>query len=159
MIPAKGSAQVLALRDIGDVERAMKRGRVSGEGIRLMGPKALFRAVHVVGVDVRAANILKQEMLSRGGEVATSREVYQLGPGEADCLIMGTLAQFERLLPKLRQQPFGLRALATSIEAALTNYDLQIPLTPPGLDLIGSPPADGCAQRYARFVLGRGLLS
>jgi dihydropteroate synthase len=139
MIPAKGSAQVLQLRDLADVQRVMTRGRVSGEGIRLMSNKALFRVVHVSGLDVRAANILKQEMLSRGGEVATSREVYELRGGEADCLIMGTLTQFERLLPKLRQQPFGLRALSGSIEAALQNYDLVAPSVPAGLDLSAAP--------------------
>jgi dihydropteroate synthase len=139
MIPAKGAAQVVLLRDLDDVRRVMTRGRVSAEGIHLMSNKALFRVVRVRGLDVRAANILKQEMLSRGGEVATSREVYMLGPGEADCLIMGTVTQFERLLPKLRQQPFGLRALAASIEAALRNYDLRLPLGPAGLDLSAAP--------------------
>jgi dihydropteroate synthase len=139
MIPAKGAAQVVLLRDLDDVRREMTRGRVSAEGIRLMSNKALFRVVRVRGLDVRAANILKQEMLSRGGEVATSREVYMLGPGQADCLIMGTVTQFERLLPKLRQQPFGLRALAASIEAALQNYDLRLPLGPAGLDLSSAP--------------------
>jgi dihydropteroate synthase len=139
MIPAKGTAQVVLLRDLDEVRRVMMRGRVSHEGIRLMSNKALFRAVRVTGIDVRAANILKQEMLSRGGEVATSREVYMLGPGEADCLIMGTLTQFERLLPKLKQQPFGLRALATSIEAALRNFDEVLPAGPAGLDLSGAP--------------------
>lgn len=117
----------------------MMRGRVSNEGIRLMSNKALFRAVRVMDIDVRAANILKQEMLSRGGEVATSREVYMLGPGKADCLIMGTLTQFERLLPKLKQQPFGLRALAASIEAALHNFDEVLPAGPVGLDLAEAP--------------------
>ena len=139
MIPAKGSAQVLLLRDLADVQRVMTRARVSGQGIHLMSNKALFRVVRVSGLDVRAANILKQEMLSRGGEVATSREVYQLGGGDADCLIMGTLTQFERLLPKLKQQPFGLRALADSIEAALGNYDSFLPSAPAGMDLSASP--------------------
>ena len=95
-----------------------------------MGNKALFRLVRVTGLDVRAANILKQEMLSRGGEVAISREVYELAGEEADCLIMGTLTQYERLLPKLRQQPFGLRRLATGIETALRNYDAARPTAP-----------------------------
>jgi dihydropteroate synthase len=139
MIPARGSAQVLLLRDLADVQRVMTRARVSAEGIHLMTNKALFRVVRVSGLDVRAANILKQEMLSRGGEVATSREVYQLGGGDADCLIMGTLTQFERLLPKLKQQPFGLRSLADSIEAALRNYDDLLPSAPAGMDLSGAP--------------------
>ena len=139
MIPAKGSAQVLLLRDLADVHRVMTRTRVSAEGIHLMSNKALFRVVRVSGLDVRAANILKQEMLSRGGEVATSREVYQLGGGDADCLIMGTLTQFERLLLKLKQQPFGLRSLAGSIEAALRNYADLLPSAPPGIDLSAAP--------------------
>ena len=58
---------------------------------------------------------------------------------QADCLVMGTLAQFERLLPKLKAQPFGLRALADSIEAALRNYDDRRPACPPGLDLSDAP--------------------
>jgi dihydropteroate synthase len=165
MIPAKGSAQVLQLRDLADVQRVMTRGRVSGEGIRLMSNKALFRVVHVSGLDVRAANILKQEMLSRGGEVATSREVYELRGGEADCLIMGTLTQFERLLPKLRQQPFGLRALSGSIEAALQNYDLVAPSVPAGLDLSAAPLlnvtpdsfSDGGAYAEADSAVAAGL--
>ncbi len=117
----------------------MARCRVSSEGIRLMNNKALFRVVRVSGLDARAANILKQEMLSRGGEVATSRDVYQLRGSDADCVIMGTLNQFERLLPKLKQQPFGLRSLAASVEAALKNYDAPLPRTPVGLDLSAAP--------------------
>ncbi|HLA80047.1 MAG TPA: dihydropteroate synthase, partial [Thermoleophilia bacterium] len=120
-------------------QRVMTRSRVSTEGIRLMSNKALFRVVHVSDLDVRAANIIKQEMLSRGGEVATSREVFELSGGRADCVLMGTLTQFERLLPKLKQQPFGLRSLAASIESALRNYDTPMPATPAGLDLTAAP--------------------
>ena len=58
---------------------------------------------------------------------------------EADCLLMGTLAQFERLLPKLQAQPFGLRRLGRSIEAALRNYDEPTPACHPGLDLSDAP--------------------
>jgi dihydropteroate synthase len=113
--------------------------RVSGAGIDIMEKKALFRVVRVRGLDVRAANILKQEMLSRGGEVATSREVYELHGGCADCLIMGTLTQFEHLLPKLKQQPFGLRRLAVGIQAALDNFEEAVPAGPAGLDFSGAP--------------------
>jgi dihydropteroate synthase len=139
MIPLEGSPQVLALRDPDEVRAALERIRVSRGGIDIMGAKALFRVVKVTGLDVRAASILKQEMLSRGGEVAVSREVYELGAQKADCLIMGTLAQFERLLPKLRRQPFGLRRLADGIEAALQGYGAALPAAPPGLDFSRGP--------------------
>jgi dihydropteroate synthase len=139
MIPAEGGAQVLVLRDLAEVRAALRHTRVSAAGIEIMDKKALLRVVRVRGLDVRAANILKQEMLSRGGEVATSREVYELKGERADCLVMGTLTQFERLLPKLKAQPFGLRRLAGSIEAALRNHDSPIPACPPGLDLSDAP--------------------
>ena len=139
MTPVEITPQVLSLRDVAEARAALARIRVSGAGIDIMEKKALFRVVRVRGLDVRAANILKQEMLSRGGEVATSREVYELKGGTADCLVMGTLTQFERLLPKLKQQPFGLRRLAAAIETALRDYDDPSPLGPPGLDLSDPP--------------------
>jgi len=139
VIPAVGKPHVVVLRNREEVRAALERARVSKPGIDIMVDKGLFRAIRVSGIDVRAANILKQEMLSRGGEVATSREVYELGGGTADCVIMGTLTQFERLLPKLSQQPFGLRKLAASLEAVLHHLDQAVPVCHPGLDFSEGP--------------------
>jgi hypothetical protein len=117
---------------VAEARAALGHIRVSGAGIDIMEKKALFRVVRVSGLDVRAANILKQEMLSRGGEVATSREVYELRGGSADCLVMGTLTQFDRLLPKLKQQPFGLRRLAepSRRHSAITTSGSRRPARP-----------------------------
>jgi dihydropteroate synthase len=127
------------LDDLAGAAAAMHGARVSEGGIRIMGKKAVFRVVSVRGISVRAASILKQEMLARGGEVAVSREVYEAKGEKADCLLMGTLGQFERLLPKLKMQPFRLSKLATALDAALQNHDTQQPATPPGLDLGEGP--------------------
>jgi|WetSurMetagenome_2_1015567.scaffolds.fasta_scaffold08493_5 dihydropteroate synthase len=139
MIPTEGRPQVLVLRDQAEVRAAMKHARVSIAGIDIMQKKALFRGIRVGGLSIRAANILKQEMLARGGEVAISREVYEWHGEQADCLIIGTLAQYERLLPKLRVQPFRLKALADAIEAALKNDSGGTPAAPPGLHLDEAP--------------------
>ena len=139
MPPVDNTPHILVLKDLADARAALKDIRASGAGIDIMENKALFRVIRVSGVDVRAANILKQEMLARGGEVATSREVYELKGGSADCLIMGTLTQYEHLLPKLKQQPFGLRRLADALESALRHFDERLPAGPPGLDLSGAP--------------------
>ncbi len=143
MIPTAGHPHVVAIRDREEARRAMTELEVSGPGVRIMNEKALFRVVRVRDLDVRAANILKQEMLSRGGEVATSRAVYELGAERANCLIMGTLAQYGKLLPKLRAQPFGLKALADSLEAVLRHSDGGRPSTHPGLDLSLRPVVMG----------------
>ncbi len=139
MIPTKGRPQVILLRDVAEARAALKQSRVSDAGIDIMDKKALFRVVRVKGLDVRAANILKQEMLARGGEVAISKEVYEWYGERADCLIMGTLAQYDRLLPKLRSQPFGLRALADAVEAGLRNYSDTAVLGPEGIDFSKGP--------------------
>jgi len=139
MIPTEGRPQILVLSDAAEVRAAMKRARVSRPGIDIMEKKALFRVVRVGGIDIRAASILKQEMLARGGEVAVSREVLNWHGEKADCLIMGTLVQFDRLLPKLRVQPFGLRRLADAIEVALNNVGNAQPPAPAGMDLSKAP--------------------
>jgi len=117
----------------------MHLARVSEGGIKIMAKKALFRVVSVSGLSVRAAGILKQEMLARGGEVAISREVYETSGELADCLVMGTVGQFERLMPKLKMQPFGLSRLADALDTALHNYDAPVPVGPPGMDLSDGP--------------------
>jgi dihydropteroate synthase len=159
MIPNHGRAQVLVLRDLAEVKAVMAQARVSSAGVDIMENKALFRVVRVTDVDVRAASILKQEMLSRGGEVATSRDVYQMHAEKADCLVMGTAAQFERLLPKLEAQPFGLRRLARSIEAALRNHDAPVPDCHPGLDLSEPPLVMGVVNVTPDSFSDGGLLA
>ena len=83
------------------------------DGIRIMVPKGLFHAVRLDNVPSAAASILKQEMLSKGGEVALSRSVYSGKQRRTNVLVLGTEAQYKRLIAKLRLQPMrSLRTLA-----------------------------------------------
>jgi len=143
VIPATGMPQVVALHDLNEARALMRHMGVSEGGVDIMDKKGLFRVLRLTGLDTRAASILKQEMLSRGGEVATSRRVYELRGGEAECLVMGTLSQFDRLLPKLRSQPFGLRLLAESMAGALQQYDAPRRVSHPLLDLSEPPVVMG----------------
>lgn len=92
-------------------------------GCRIMAPKAVFRVVKISGLSTVQANILKQEMLSKGGEAAVSRGVVNNSVRETDVLLMGTLRQYEELLPKLRMQPFGLPKLGEEIKRVLNNVE------------------------------------
>ncbi|MBI4734411.1 MAG: dihydropteroate synthase [Rubrobacteridae bacterium] len=96
---------------------------VSAEGIKIMSPKAVHRVIKVSNIDVRAASIMKQEMLSKGGEVAAPWTLYKLEPGKTDILVMGTRRQFDDLCDKLRLQPFGLAKLGQEIKKTLDDYD------------------------------------
>jgi dihydropteroate synthase len=88
-------------------------------GVGKMRAKAGFLAFKAVGLRAPGANILKQEMLSLGGEVAVARGVVNCSVERTDVLILGTEKQVRALLRKLRPQPFGLRRLADELEDVL----------------------------------------
>jgi len=79
-------------------------------------PKGVYRHIVLKAIPCRVANIIKQEMLSKGGEAAVSKEALY-GEGHTDVLLMGTLKQYRLLVKKLRLQPLGLKQIAGEIEA------------------------------------------
>ncbi len=97
----------------------MTRLGVDPEGIRIMQDKASHLLIRVDAIDIRAALILKQDMLSLGGDVALRRDAAGLTIDKTPALIMGTSLQVGRLVSKLKGQPFGLGGLADSLEGAV----------------------------------------
>jgi dihydropteroate synthase len=88
-------------------------------GCNWMAPKAVHRLVMLEGVEPRQANIIKQEMLGKGGEAAVARGVVDNTVPETRVLLMGTLKQYGAFLAKLNSQPFGLAGLAGRIREVL----------------------------------------
>jgi len=73
-------------------------------------------------LDTRAANALKQELLSRGGDVLVHRHSIDRGISRSDALIMATPKTLSLLLDKLHQMPYwGLDELRQDLESALGN--------------------------------------
>jgi hypothetical protein len=85
-------------------------------GADLMAAKAVFLVMRVNGLLPQAANILKQEMLAKEGEVAVPAGALRMEAGRVDCIVMGTLAQYARLVDVLMQQPFELSDLAKRLQ-------------------------------------------
>jgi len=96
-------------------------------GCRWMAPKAVHRVLKISGIEPKQANIIKQEMLSRGGEAAVARGTVDGSIEKTDVLLMGTLKQFEELNIKLKMQPFGLSKLAAELKAILRNLEGRRP--------------------------------
>lgn len=108
--------------DIPDLKRA--EAEIAGVGaspvsVKIMAPKAVFRVIKVYDLSAAAANILKQEMLSKGGEAAVGAQVVNCKQDKTDVILMGTLAQYRRVIKNLRIQPAGLPALAEELAALL----------------------------------------
>jgi dihydropteroate synthase len=96
----------------------------SPPGVGFMIPKAVFKCIKLKNLPNRAANIVKQEMLAKGGEAAVAKEAL-IDAGRSDVLLLGTLKQYRLLNAKLRLQPFGLKAVAGEIETILANLEIK----------------------------------
>ncbi|MDI6689506.1 MAG: dihydropteroate synthase [Actinomycetota bacterium] len=116
------NARILSIKDIAQIKEEFRKIGVDPKGIEIMSPKAIHQLVKLEDMDVRAANIIKQEMLSRGGDAAISRGVYDLKAEKSDIILMGTLKQFKEVCEKLTEQPFELSKIASEIEEVLLNF-------------------------------------
>lgn len=114
-----GVVRLQQLDSPAEVRAALAAVGVDPAGIALMTPKFRHLVLRLHRVELRAAILLKQEMLARGGEAAVAREVAALACEATDVLLSGTVAQYRSLVDKLRTQPFGLSRLADDLEAAV----------------------------------------
>jgi dihydropteroate synthase len=105
------------VRDIDEAQTHIESLGSDDQGKAIMAPKMVHRVVHVDNVDTRAANILKQEMLSIGGEASLPREVFDFEGKEVSAILSGSLKHYKLLTRKLKRQPFGLKALSQELEA------------------------------------------
>lgn len=102
-----------------DALRELQRVGVDPHGIAAMLPKMEHFIIGIEGLTCKVANIMKQEMLSIGGDVAVARGSVGCTIETTDALVMGTLKQIHRFIDKLASQPFGLRALAEEMKSLL----------------------------------------
>lgn len=114
--------RAVLIKDREEARRFMEEIGVDQAGYAYMEPKAVFRCIKLKNIPCRSANIIKQEMLSKGGEAAVKRDALS-SVGHTDVLLMGTLKQYRLLIKKLKVQPFGLKELAEEIEAILQGVD------------------------------------
>lgn len=111
--------RALSLASPAAAQKELERIGVDPAGIVQMLPKLEQQALLVPQVRAAAANILKQEMLSLGGDAAVARGTVACSVNSTDVLLIGTRKQLLQLCNKLAGQPFGLKALALEIAAVL----------------------------------------
>ena len=98
---------VLQVNDLSQAQTELTKIGIHPAGVQIMALKAVHRIVKFENVDPKTANIIKQEMLSRGGDVAVAETVGKFEDEKTDMIIMGTLAQHIRLIRKLKKQSYA----------------------------------------------------
>ncbi|MCF6094675.1 dihydropteroate synthase [Microaerobacter geothermalis] len=106
-----------------DIMDYMKEIGADVGGIHLMAPKAESLFIHLQNVSLIQANILKQEMLSKGGDAVVHKLVSTLKKDHSDVILIATLKQLREVIRKLKSQPFGLKRMAEELEEFLLSRE------------------------------------
>jgi dihydropteroate synthase len=119
---ARYGVRVLDANTPAEIAREVERTHSDPEGVGIMTRKGRTLLVRLDGVSLKAAPLLKQEMLAIGADSAHAKGVADLTVEKTAVVLLATPGQYARLIPKLRRQPFQLRAVADALEAVLANY-------------------------------------
>lgn len=109
------------LRSAAEARRELERIGVDPSGIVRMLPKLELLPILVPHLRPAAANILKQELLSLGGDAAVARGSVACSVEKTDALLIATRKHLSALCAKLAQQPFGLADLADQLRELLAH--------------------------------------
>jgi len=113
------NAHILEYDNITQARDALSAINCDKAGIAIMENKAVFKIMKLENIPSKAANLLKQTFLAKGGEVAVARGTADLSIEMTDVIIMATMKQYRLALSQLKAQPWGLPGVATAIENAL----------------------------------------
>lgn len=115
-------ARILDWGPAAEVARELEATESDPEGVGIMVRKSRIFPVRVEAVSLKAAPILKQELLAVGGDAAHARGVADHSVSTTPAVLLATWGQYQHLLPKLRRQPFGLKPLADEVDRALRAF-------------------------------------
>jgi dihydropteroate synthase len=112
------SVRLLSVKSSAAAERELADIHIDPFNVRNMAPKMVHRLLLMEGVNAREGNLLKQEMLSLGGDAALPGNMLE-GDISATIILMGTEKQLRRLCGRLAEHPFGLPSLSAEIKRLL----------------------------------------
>jgi dihydropteroate synthase len=126
--------------------RHLAEAGVDPYGIQIIEKKAEMLILRVDRVSAPAANIIKQQLLSIGGDAAVHREVITGSPALSSVHIIADRSRLAQLPAKLARQPFGLTDLGNGIERMLDAIEHppgRISLARGEIDLAAGPIVAG----------------
>ena len=99
-----------------DIIEQLKALGVDGGGVKILASKAHTHIISIKDMHVGAANILKQDALSIGADLAVPRGTVIAVQKWVNALLIATTRELEVLAKKELAQPFGLKELAHTLK-------------------------------------------
>jgi len=99
-----------------DLYRALQELGVDGGGLSILAQKGTLHILKIKDLHVGAANILKQDALSVGADLAVPRGTVMALTPRVDTILIANERQLKELSRKEKAQPFGLKIVAQELE-------------------------------------------
>jgi dihydropteroate synthase len=113
--------KIIKIKNLEEAVAIFKKIGVDPYGIDAMASKTININILIENQPCKIANVIKQEMLSIGGDAAVARGSVSCSVPVSDILIMGTVKQVLALAKKIEKQPFGLSLIARDMSEILVN--------------------------------------
>jgi dihydropteroate synthase len=107
---------IIEVKTLQDAKEVIRKIGSDPHSIDIMAPKAISKVIKLENVVLQDAIIIKQDMLSIGGEVAVPKNTFVLHEKTGDILIIGTLKQLKELVFKLNRHYSRLKDIAKELE-------------------------------------------
>jgi dihydropteroate synthase len=134
--------RLISPRPGGALARVLAEAGVDPHGIAIIARKADTVVVRVDRVAAPVANIIKQQLLSIGGDAAVHRDAITGGPPQSSVYIVADRNRLAQLPEKFARQPFGLAELGAEIArllGALERPPARVSLPRGEIDLAAGP--------------------
>lgn len=113
------NAKIVEIKNLSDAKKQIKNIGSDPESIKIMAPKMITKVIKLANVILQDAIIIKQDMLSIGGEVAVPRDTFALHKEKGDILVIGTIKQLNELVNKINRHYPRLKKIAEEIKLVL----------------------------------------
>ncbi len=102
-----------------NLDKICKSIKVSGDGLDIMRHKTSVLHIFIKDLSRAGANILKQDALSVGADLISSRATILGGSELENALLLTTPSQAKKLAQKLKKQDFSLKELAHFLQTQI----------------------------------------
>lgn len=110
---------IIDVKTLQDAKKEIQKIGSDPKSIDIMAPKAISKVIKLENVLLQDAIIIKQDMLSIGGEVAVPKNTFELHEKTGNILVIGTLKQLNELVEKLNRHYPRIRNIANELAVLL----------------------------------------
>ncbi len=108
------------------LKELFNRLNVTKEGSKILQSKSKIESIYIKGISSPGANILKQEALSIGADLAVPKDCVTCKAEFVDVVLLATPKELKILSKKLKKQPFKLKELSSKLLLFVNDFPKKV---------------------------------